>query len=227
MLRGRPRCHLSWHSDTCFLIGWEKTIQVCHIIRPPPDDQGIGGVRWSSTAFNDDAESIASTSSINSTSAISSILVPSHHVQLTVQFTLHHDEDFEIICGIATHQSRILVLLYSQRSFESLLAEEITEATEDNLSLEKSPQLLTIDVGEALSAPSLMISDLDSILSSGDDAFEEVSREDVDLRIPPGRGLQGLGLGKLVVYCTLKKIWTSGFFIVIPPQGPLVVFCRL
>lgn len=202
-LEGRPRCHLSWHSDTCFLIGWEKTVQVCHIITPPSNDQSTtGDVLWTSTASNADTESVASNSTLNSTSVISSVLGVRQYVQLTVQFSLQggdNEGSGDIICGIASHQGRILVLLYSPRSFESLLdAQEVTEAKEEMLRVEKSPQLVLLDIGEALTATpySTMMSDLDSMLDvNEEDAFEEISREDVEVKIPTG--LQGLGLGKL------------------------------
>ncbi|VUZ54161.1 unnamed protein product [Hymenolepis diminuta] len=203
-LEGRPKCHLSWHSDTCFLIGWERTVQVCHIITPPLNDQSTAGdVLWTSTASNADTESIASNSTLNSTSVISSVLGVRQYVQLTVQFSLQGGDNNEgsgdIICGIASHQGRILVLLYSPRSFESLLeAQEVTEAKEEMLRVEKSPQLVLLDIGEALTATpySTTMSDLDSMLDVDEEnAFEEISREDVDVKI--STGLQGLGLATI------------------------------
>lgn len=199
ILEGRSRCHIAWHSDTCFLIGWEKTIQVCYIITPATG----GDISWTSTASNDDTESVVSNSTINSTSLIGGVVAVSQYVKLAVQFSLKPKDDrrrrtSDIICGIASHQNRILALLYCPLSFESLL--EVQEATESIVSpvMEKLPQLVVFDIGEALnSAPySTILGDLESTLGGDEDeedAFEEISREDVVVK---GKfGLRDLGLG--------------------------------
>ncbi|VDO03843.1 unnamed protein product [Rodentolepis nana] len=202
-LECRPSYYLSWHSDTCFLIGWEKTVQVCHIVTPSSNDQSTSrDILWTSTTSNDDTESVASNSTLNSTSIISSVLGFREFVQLTVQFSLQRGDDDEgsgeIIYGIASHQGRILALLYSPKSFESLLdVQEMTHDTEELLNVGKSPQLVVLDIGEALTAaPCPIMNDLDSMLDvSEEDSFEEISREDVEVKIPPGS--HGLGLATI------------------------------
>ena len=166
------------------MIGWAKTIQICHIIRPPKPTQEVAV--WSSNiSSNDDAESVISSSS---TVALSGQL--GAYVQITMQIELTQSNQSDpLICGIATHQNGILVLVYPSRTIESLLVAE-------NEVQERPPQLVVYDVADALLSPAYPPGDLDSILSAEEDKFEEISREDVDLKMPPGRGFQGLGLGK-------------------------------
>ncbi|KAH9284362.1 Vacuolar protein sorting-associated protein 41 -like protein [Echinococcus granulosus] len=183
VLEGSLRCHLTWYSDSCFLIGWEKIVQVCQILRPSsPAHEAI----WSSTASNDDNESIAS--SHYSASIVSGPAQPKEYVQIATQLDLGRGEDRGVICGIATHQNRILVLLYPLKSVESLLVV--------GPGGERSPQLLVADVGDALTNPSCPLSELD-LMFPVEDAFEEISLEDVELRIPPEHGFQGLGLATI------------------------------
>ncbi|VDM22502.1 unnamed protein product [Hydatigera taeniaeformis] len=178
-----PRCHLAWCSDTCFLIGWEKIVQVCHILRPSgPTHEAT----WSSTASNDDNESIAS--SHYSASVVGTPALPKEYVQIAAQIDLGRDEKRGVICGIAMHQNRILVLLYRLKSVESLLEVEPRK--------ERPPQLLVVDVGDALINPLCSPSDLDSMLPM-EDSFEEISLEEVDLKVPPEYGLRGLGLATI------------------------------
>lgn len=116
-----------------------------------------------------------------------SSVLPKEYVQIATQLDLGRDVDRGIICGIAAHQNRILVLLYRLKSVESLLVVGSGK--------ERLPQLLVADVGDALTNPLCSLSDLDLMLSI-EDSFEEISAEDVELKIPPEDGFQGLGLGE-------------------------------
>ncbi|KAL5971013.1 hypothetical protein TSMEX_001320 [Taenia solium] len=188
-------------NSDCFLIGWEKIVQVCHILRPNgPTHEAI----WSSTASNDDTESIAS--SHYSASVVGSPALPKEYVQLATQLDLGRDENRGVICGIAAHQNRILVLLYRLKSVESLLVVEPGG--------KRLPQLLVADVGDALTNPFSSLNDLDLMLPM-EDSFEEISLEDVELKIPPEDGFQGLGLATIpgedthIVYSPVDMVYAQ------------------
>ncbi|KAL5109176.1 hypothetical protein TcWFU_007203 [Taenia crassiceps] len=183
VLEGNLRCHLTWCSDSCFLVGWEKIVQVCHILRPNgPTHEAI----WSSTTSNDDNESIVS--SHYSGSVVGNPAPLKEYVQIATQFDLERGEDRGVICGIAAHQNRILVLLYRLKSVESLLMV--------GPGGERLPQLLVADVGDALTNPLCSQIDFDLMLPV-EDSFEEISVEDVELKILPETGFQGLGLATI------------------------------
>lgn len=174
---------------------------MCYILQPRP---AAFDARWTSAAstYNDDRESVASLplSSIHGGSPANSSILSggggsSAATRCSVQIGNHIDlsRDAGVICGIATHQERILVLLYPARSIESLLSSGVPEEAEAGR--ERLPQILVLDVGEALSAAGCTQSELASILS-GDEAFEEVSQEDVMMKLSSSVGCYGLGLGK-------------------------------
>lgn len=151
---------------------------------------------WTST-FNDrqsvSSLSLASHGSSPTTSSIANASLASLPQRRAVRIGCRVDLPLGtgVICGVAAHQDRILVLLYPSRSMDSLFVLE-------GLDSPRLPQILILDVGDALqftSAPSLIGDDVSSILSGGDETFSEVSREDVTLKLSSSVGCFGMGIG--------------------------------
>ena len=184
VLEGRPKCHLTWHSDTCFVVGWEQIVQICHIFWPQKPSSSNEIALWNSNTSNDETDSLissASTVALNSQFKVC--------VQITAQLDLGQSYDSNVvICGVATHQNHVLVLAYPSKTIESLL---VVEEGQDRL-----PKLLVYDSAGPLFTPVTPPSEIDSIMSSEEDLFEEIGREDVDLKMLPEYEFQGLGLGK-------------------------------
>lgn len=145
---------------------------------------------WNS--FDKDRESVSArtspTSSVITTSAQS--LRASVHVINQVEV------EKGIICGLATHQNRILLLLYPENSIEAIF-----DGSASTIAQPQVPQIVVMDVGESLGDNTCMqqlTADQISVISL--EESEEVNREEVMLRCCPETRFQGIGLGGLLLF---------------------------
>ncbi|VDD81854.1 unnamed protein product [Mesocestoides corti] len=178
---------LIWADDSSvYVYNLRRRQLINYIPKPPSTSDPTFSATWSSSVSNDDRESLISIPE----SSISGSLTPSKQsVQIAIQHDLAQDDTVGVICGIAAHNDRVLVLLCPQKSIESLLVGTLDEDASHN----KPPQLLVADVGEALCAPACQQTDTASVLSATY-PFEEVSREDVLINLSPSYSCRDVGL---------------------------------
>ncbi|VDN21120.1 unnamed protein product [Dibothriocephalus latus] len=134
-LVGRFPCHLFWHSDDCFLMGCGKALNVCRIRRHTPPDFDA---RWSSAMSVDRGGGGGSDTSSQITSISTSVNIPSRatrFVHIANQITLPD----ALICGIASHQTYVLLLICPIQSDEDALL--------TGSSSMQQPQILVVDMG--------------------------------------------------------------------------------
>ncbi|BHF72807.1 Vacuolar protein sorting-associated protein 41 [Sparganum proliferum] len=179
-LVGRFPCHLFWHSDDCFLMGCGKTLNVCHIKRHTPPDFDA---RWSS-AMSVDRDSDTSS---QITSISSSINIPSR-TTFSVRITSQINLPDALICGIASHQTYVLLLICPIQSDEDAL---LTGSSTMQL-----PQILVVDMGD-LGDNNPNPSTTGSLLSLPFSSYEEVAREEIMLNFNTNHRFQDLGLASI------------------------------